>query len=595
MAQTEETTERRGDEAEGVESPHRLEQQRRENRDAIAALGVEAYGGRTGDIITLATARQAYDPEADRAYQAAVEAAKAAEKEGAPVPPVVDYRPVVRVAGRVVLKRDGGKLIWLQLRDQTTAPVSFFEGEAGEGSGDAGGAGEGETAAAPMSSAVEHGARVHLRPDLQVAVSKRDVEAPGFEVCKALDMGDVVVVEGPVMRTRAGEVTIWAGRVWMGAKSLVPPPEKWSGLQDKETRYRRRYMDLWANPETMWVATMRSRIMGVVRRYLDARGDIEVETPVLQTQAGGAAARPFVTHMNALDVDLFLRIAPELYLKRLLVGGMRGVYEVSRNFRNEGMDRDHNPEFTSLEVYEAFGNYETMLEMTEGLVRTCAWFVATGSERGWEALRDIRGEGAGELMLPFGELMIDYGSPFERVTYADLFEKSLGFPMGDVERVRAEAERRGLKVKSEAGVALDDAWVVNELFEAVAEGTIDPARPTFVMDYPAALSPLTRSKADDPAVAERWDLFIGGMEIGPAYTELNDPDVQAAKFREQLSGMDEEESTFRNFDEDFVRALMVGMPPAGGMGLGLDRLCMLLLDQPSIRDVILFPMMRPEG
>jgi lysyl-tRNA synthetase class 2 len=396
------------------------------------------------------------------------------------------------------------------------------------------------------------------------------------------------------MKTRAGEVTIWASRVEMGSKCLVPPPEKWSGLQDKEIRYRRRYMDLWATPETMWAATMRSKLLGVIRRYLDARGDIEVETPVLQARAGGAAARPFVTHMNALDIDLFLRIAPELYHKRLLVGGMKGVYEISRNFRNEGMDRDHNPEFTCLEVYEAYGNYMTMLEMTEGLVRTCAWYVASGSERGWAALRDLAGEGAGELKLPFGDLMIDYGAAFERVTYAELFERGVGFPMTDVKRAHTEAEKRGLKVTSEQGVALDDAWVINELFEEVAEKTLDPAKPTFVMDYPSALSPLTRPKKDDPAVAERWDLFIAGMELGPAYTELNDPDIQAAKFREQLAGIDVEESTFRTFDEDFIQALKVGMPPAGGMGLGIDRLCMVLLDQPSIRDVILFPMMRPE-
>ena len=469
---------------------------------------------------------------------------------------------------------------------KTSAPAAFFEEE---GASDVGPGGDG------LVPAPEGGPRLHLMPDLQIAVSKKDVEAPGFEVAKQLDLGDVVVVQGPLMKTRAGEITIWASDVWMGAKCLVPPPEKWSGLQDKETRYRRRYMDLWANPETMWAATMRSRIVGVIRRYLDARGDIEVETPVLQMQAGGAAARPFKTHMNAMDMELFLRIAPELYHKRLIVGGMRGVYEVSRNFRNEGMDRDHNPEFTSLEVYEAYGNYETMMEMTEGLVRTCAWFVATGSERGWEALRDIGGEGRGELRLPYGDKSIDYGRAFVRVTYAELFEKALGFPMTDTKRAHAEAEKRGLKVKNEEGVALDDAWVVNELFEAVAEETIDPERPTFVMDYPAALSPLTRPKADDPSVAERWDLFIGGMEIGPAYTELNDPDVQAAKFREQLAGIDDEEQTFRNFDEDFIQALKVGMPPAGGMGLGIDRLCMLLLDQPSIRDVILFPMMRPEG
>ena len=413
MARTEQATERHdggtGPDAgdAGAESPHRLEQQRRDNRDAIATLGVNPYGKRTPEIVSLATARMAYDPTADAAFQQAAQRAREAEKRGAVVPPVEDVRPVVRVAGRVVLKRDGGKLIWLQLRDQTTAPASLFEGE---------------------DDAPPAGARAHLQPDLQVAVSRKDVADPGFEIAKKLDMGDVIVAEGPLMRTKAGEITVGDSRVAMGSKSLVPPPEKWAGLQDKEHRYRRRYVDLWANPETMWVAVMRSRIIGVMRRFLDARGDVEVETPVLQAQAGGAAARPFATHMNAMGLDLFLRIAPELYHKRLLVGGMKGVYEISRNFRNEGMDRDHNPEFTSLEVYEAFGNYETMLELTEGLVRTCAWFVATGSEHGWEALRDLRGEGAGELKLPFGDLMIDYGSDFRRVTYADPSSKASASP-----------------------------------------------------------------------------------------------------------------------------------------------------------------------
>ena len=414
-------------------------------------------------------------------------------------------------------------------------------------------------------------------------------------MAKTLDLGDVVVAEGPLMKTRKGEVTLWASSLSMGAKSLSPPPEKWAGLQDVEQRYRKRYVDLSRNPEAMWVFTMRARIIRRIREYLDERGFLEVDTPVLQTQAGGAAARPFVTHMNALDIGLSLRIAPELFLKRLLVGGMPRVYEVSRNFRNEGVDRSHNPEFTSLEVYEAFGDYGTMLDLTEGMVRACAWYVATGSAKGAEALRDVAGEGAAELLLPFGDLRIDYGSPFVRVTYAELFEKALGFPMTDAARARAEAERRGFKTKTEGGVALDDVLIVNELFEEVAERAIDPERPTFVLDYPASLSPLTRPREDDPALAERWDLFAGGMELGPAYTELNDPDVQAARFREQLAGIDEEESTFRTFDEDFIEALKVGMPPAGGMGLGIDRLCMLLLNQSTIRDVVLFPMMRPLG
>ena len=564
------------------QSPHHLEQQRRENREAIANLGAKPYGTRTDGLVSLARARAMYDEGADQKHQ---EAAKRAKESGGDVMEILggtDPRPVVKAAGRIVLKRDGGRLIWMQLRDHTTAgAVDLAKNEEGEG-GELEGKG--------------------IDPDLQIAVSKKDCAEPGFDVCKQMDLGDIVVVQGPVMRTNKGEITIWASKVEIASKSIAPPPEKWSGLQDIEQRYRKRYVDLYANPESMHVAKMRAAIMARVRRYLNDRGNIEVETPVLQILAGGAAARPFVTHMNALDIELFMRIAPELYHKRLIVGGLPGVFELSRNFRNEGMDKNHNPEFTSLEVYEAFGDYHSMRELTEGLVRECArHVVAKTSGREESAVTD------GELRIPFGELTIDYGSPFVQVTYAELFEKALGFSMEDEAKVRAEADKRGLAAKykkhlegegrsggSRGAQEVDSIILTNELFEEVAEPTIDPSRPTFVLDYPSALSPLTRPHEDNPKLAQRWDLFAGGMELGPAYTELNDPDIQEAKFREQLAGIDDEESTFRTFDEDFVNALKVGMPPTGGMGLGLDRLCMLLLNQRTIRDVILFPMMRPE-
>ena len=568
------------------EDIHRLETQRRANRDAVAELGLNPYGSRTDDLITLADARRAYSPEADDAHKEWEQTAKAARDAGDPEPGFTDQRPVVRVAGRVVLKRDGGKLVWVQLRDHTTGPASWFDDDADSSGGDGS---DSRTAGVTPDLWRARG----VLPDLQIAVSKKDVAEPGFDFAKTLDLGDLVVAEGPLVKTRKGEITVWAAALSPGAKSLVPPPEKWSGLQDVELRYRKRYLDMWSNPDATWALQMRSRIVGRIRRYLDDLRFLEVETPVLQSQAGGAAARPFRTHMNALDLPLFLRIAPELFLKRLLVGGLPRVYEISRNFRNEGLDRSHNPEFTSLEVYEAFGNYETMLDLTEGLVRACAWFIVTGHDRGWEGLRDHGGEGEGHLTLPFGDRTIDYGSAFRRVTYAELFQTALGFPITDRDKTRAECESRGFKTVTDAGEPVDHILLVNELFEEVAEPTIDPAKPTFVLDYPAALSPLTRPRTDDPSLAERWDLFIGGMEIGPAYTELNDPDVQAQKFREQLAGIDDEESTFRTFDADFVEALKVAMPPAGGMGLGVDRLCMLLLNQPSIRDVIAFPMMRP--
>ncbi len=545
----------------GEESPHRLEAQRRSNREVIRAAGGAPYGRRRDGLVSVAEARRRYDPAAEAAYQRKVAEAKASGGEGGDWE---DGRPVVSVAGRVVLKRDGGKLQWLQVRDWTSAGAADL-GEGGEGTRG-------------------------LVADLQVAVSARDCAGIGFAIARGLDLGDVVVATGPLVKTKTGEVTVWARGLEMGAKSLAPPPEKWRGLTDIEARYRRRYVDLSANPGTMRVMRLRSGIMSRVRRYLDERGFLEVETPVLQSLAGGAAARPFKTHMNALDIDLFMRIAPELYLKRLLVGGMPRVYEMSRNFRNEGLDKSHNPEFTSLEVYEAFGDYETMMELAEGLIRDAARFIAGGGNL--EAVGGVLAGAAGVedgLRLAFGEVMVDYGSRFARVTYAAHFERALGFSMGDVGRARAEAKRRGLRHDG-----LADILVVNELFEEVAEGRLDPGKPTFVIDYPSSLSPLTRPRTDDPEFAERFDLFIGGMEIGPAYTELNDPDVQESKFREQLRGIDSEESTFRTFDEDFVRALKVGMPPAGGLGLGMDRLCMLLLNQRTIRDVILFPMMKPE-
>ena len=524
-----------------AESLHHLEQQRRANRDAIRALGVDPYGSRTAGLVALAEALATYDEAADAANQASVSAQKQAKKDGTPeddLPAVVDERPRVKIAGRVVLHRDNGKLVWINLRDDSAE--SF-----------------------------------------QIAVSKRDCDETGFGVAKATDLGDVVVAEGPLLRTKTGEITVWAESVRPLSKCLVPPPEKRAGLSDVETRYRQRYVDLWATPDSMRVFKLRSRLISAMRRFLDERGFIEVETPMLQTQAGGAAARPFLTHMNALDIDLSLRIAPELYLKRLLVGGMPRVYEINRNFRNEGLDKQHNPEFTVVELYEACGDMTSVCDITEDLIRALAGVAAEA-------------QGIESLTLPFGDLRIDYGSPFDRVRYAELFEREVGLPMTDTDRVRAKANELGLKTKDDNGNEFDDILVINEVFEEIAAPAIAPAKPTFVTHYPASLSPLPRPTPDAPTIADRADLFIGGMEVGPHYTELNDPDIQESKFREQLAGIDDEESTFRTFDVDFIRALKVGMPPAGGMGLGIDRLVMLLCDQRTIRDVVLFPQMRPE-
>ena len=526
-----------------AESPHKLESQRRANREQVRSMGLDPYGNRADGIISTADARARYDEAADKEHQAAGKT---------PPPGFVDRRPVVKVAGRVMLHRDNGKLIWMNVRDQTG--------------------------------------------DVQVAVSQSHCDASGFQLSKLTDLSDILVVSGRLMKTRTGEVTIWAERIETASKSLVPPPEKWQGLSDTEIRYRQRYVDLWANPETLGVFRLRSQIVSSVRKLLESRGYIEVETPMLQALAGGAAARPFVTHMNALDISLFMRIAPELYLKRLMVGGLNKVFEINRNFRNEGLDKQHNPEFTMLEAYHAFGDVETVMELTESIIREAATAVAHATI----------GAGAAPV-LPFGELSIDYSRPFERVAYGELFQRALGFPMTDIDAARAKLLEGPIKssapadviAKAKAAIAgMDEALVINELFEEYAEGLVDPSRPTFITHYPSAISPLTRPSRENPKLADRADLFIAGMEIAPHYTELNDPDVQEAKFREQLQGRDAEktveENTVRTMDHDFIRALKVGMPPAGGMGLGIDRLVMLLTNQRTIRDVVLFPLMRPE-
>ena len=504
-------------------------------------LGFEPYGQREDGLLSLSDARACFDEDAHVAHETAAKEAKAAGVAAAGA----DGRAKVKIAGRVVQHRDMGKLVFLFLRDATG--------------------------------------------DLQVSVSKASVSAQAFELAKHVDYGDILVAEGPIGRTNKGEVCVWATAVSLGAKSLAPPPAKWHGLSDPELRYRRRYVDMYANPETAKVFAMRARIVSRIRRFMDARGYLEVETPVLQPIAGGAAARPFTTHHNALDMPLFMRIAPELYLKRCLVGGMRRVYEINRNFRNEGIDRSHNPEFTAMEVYEAFGDYGTMMELTESLIHELA--VSMVEERKAAGLRVEENGPNGGPVLPWGELAIDYAKPFVRVKFEELFRRGAGCDMRDFKAVRAKARELGLHHEAK----LDDWLVVNEVFEECAEPLVDPCRPTFVTDYPSAISPLTRPHRDDPALCGRWDIFIGGMEIGPAYTELNDPDIQLAKFTEQLKGADDEESTFRTLDEDFVEALRVGMPPAGGLGIGIDRLVMLLTDSASIRDVILFPLLRSMG
>ncbi len=380
-----------------------------------------------------------------------------------------------------------------------------------------------------------------------------------------LEAGDIVGVEGQLLKTRTGEVTVFVDQFSVLAKALIRPPEKWHGLRDQELRYRQRSVDLFTNDEVMACFLRRSQIVRAIRDFLGARGFVEVETPMMQAVASGAAARPFRTHHEALDIDLYLRIAPELFLKRLLVGGVARVFEVNRNFRNEGISSRHNPEFTMLEVYESYGDYGTMMALAEEMIVHLA--------------RDV----CGCTSLPFGEHVIDYTPPWPRRPFWSLLEEHLGLRRGDEDGLRARAAEQGV----ERAQADHPDLVAYRLFEKQVERhLIDPV---FVVDYPRSVSPLAKAKPDDPDLAERFELYLAGMEIAPAYSELNDPLEQERRFREQVGREDERVQ----IDLDFLRAIAHGMPPAGGMGLGVDRLVMALTNQRSIRDVILFPLLRP--
>ena len=404
---------------------------------------------------------------------------------------------------------------------------------------------------------------------IQVCFNRKELGDQAFEVFQCLDLGDIIGVEGPLFVTRTGETTLLVRQLTVLAKSLLPPPEKWHGLVDVETRYRQRYVDLFANRDVRTTFVRRSGIISHFRRVLAEWGFMEVETPMMQAVYGGAAARPFVTHHNTLDMDLFLRISPELYLKRLLVGGLEKVFEINRNFRNEGISTRHNPEFTMMELYQAYADYHDMMAITERLVAGAALEVC------------------GSMKLPFRDTLIDYSPPWRRVTYAELLKEHAGVAIGDEAAIRAKARALGIEESNK-----DIAVVVNAVFEVTVEEHL--VQPTFVKDYPAPLCPLTRRKAGDPSIALRFEAYVSGMELANAYTELNDPAVQEANFGQQLAGEAEGE-TMRIMDTDFLTALKHGMPPAGGLGIGIDRVVMLLTNSPSIRDVILFPMLRGAG
>ena len=411
---------------------------------------------------------------------------------------------------------------------------------------------------------------------MQVYIRKDVVGEEQYQVFKLADIGDIVGVEGTMMKTQTGELTLRATKYTHLTKALKPLPEKFHGLTDTEERYRRRYLDLIMNQDSKRVAILRPRIIRAMQEYFDSKGFIEVETPVLQNIQGGASARPFITHHNALDCDFYLRIATELHLKRLIVGGLERVYEIGRIFRNEGMDRTHNPEFTTVELYQAFGNLESMMELNEGVFRYCAEKVI-----GKEQFKNP--------FNPEGEL-IDISKPFRKVTMCDLIKEKTGVDFKSnnytLEEAKALAKEHNVPVEAHFQVG----HIINAFFEEFCEHTL--VQPTFLMGHPIEISPLTKKDPTDPRFVERFELFIGGHEFSNAYTELNDPIDQKERFLEQLAEKDAGNDEANGMDQDFLDALEYGMAPTGGIGIGVDRFCIFLTESESIRDVLLFPQMK---
>jgi lysyl-tRNA synthetase class 2 len=411
---------------------------------------------------------------------------------------------------------------------------------------------------------------------LQLFIRKDRLSETAALVLDNVDLGDVVGAAGQLIRTRTGEISLMVDDLVMLSKSLRPAPEKWHGLADVEVRYRQRYLDLASNEESRTVFETRAAIVKTLRAYLDRHGFLEVETPMMHLIPGGATARPFRTHHNTLDLELFLRIAPELFLKRLLVGGIPRVYEINRNFRNEGISTRHNPEFTMLEFYWAYADYRDMMDFTEDMLCEVA-----------ETARQIQGRD----VLTWQGQPVDLGRPWDRLSMRDAVTRYAGIPaekLETVEDLRRALEERNLDIPA-AGTY---GHLLMALFEETAEEHL--VRPTFITDHPVDVSPLSKQRPDDPRFTERFELYIAGMEMANAFSELNDPDVQADRFRQQVAAREKGDAEAHLFDHDYIRALEHAMPPAAGNGIGIDRLTMLLTDRQSIRDVILFPLMRPE-
>lgn len=508
------------------------EEARRHKLENLIKMGVDPWGHRFDDRLAIAQVR-ARIGEA----KLKLESGEIVDMPDVENDESVDFRawmaeqgkgqmigPEVRVAGRIMSNRDTGKLMFIDLRDQTAS--------------------------------------------VQLFIGKSQVGEENWALAQNFDLGDLIGVDGELRRTKTGEITVFVKDLTFLTKALDPPPEKFHGLKDPELRQRMRYVDMAYNEGVRERFLARTKIVQSIRETLNARGFCEVEGPTLHTIAGGAAARPFETHHNALGMDLFMRIALELHLKRLLVGGIERVYELGRVYRNEGIDQSHNPEFTMMEVYEAFGDYGTMMDLTEAVIVNAIH--TTGQD----------------YVLPWADKEIDFTPPFQRAKYNDLFQTHAGVDPNDVEAVRKLAEEIGFETKGK-----HPDVIKNEVFEEKVEDSL--TGPVFVIDYPASICPLTKRKRDQPEIAERFELFVHGMELANAYTELNDPDLQETLFKTQLDGLSAEDSMAK-MDHDFIRALRQGMPPAGGLGIGIDRLVMLLTNSQSIRDVILFPLLRPE-
>jgi lysyl-tRNA synthetase, class II len=416
------------------------------------------------------------------------------------------------------------------------------------------------------------------RARIQIYVRQDSLSEREFQVYTLLDFGDVVGVEGRLFRTRTGELTIWASRLVFLAKCLAPLPEKWHGLSDIELRYRQRYLDLLVNPESRRVFEVRSRAIAALRRFLDDRGYLEVETPMMQPVAGGALARPFVTHHNKLNLDLFLRIAPELYLKRLVVGGLERVYEINRNFRNEGISTQHNPEFTMLEFYQAYSDYRDLMSLTE------------------EMFAQVARDAVGSDEIAFGEHQISLAPPYRRLSLREAVREEAARRLGvNVDEADLRAAGPAAVLASRLGVEVEPGQGPGQITTALFEALWEPAlvQPTFVYDFPTEVSPLAKQKPGDPETVERFELYVGGLEVANAFSELNDPVEQRRRFEAQLHARQRGDLEAHAMDEDYLRALEYGLPPTAGEGVGIDRLVMLLTDSHSIRDVILFPLMKP--